>query len=148
MSSDKQTEHKTNIDSLCSRPAYITSISQFLNEIDTLKALAYWLTEFSDTQSLKDSQDIVATIHRSIAEIDHLINDQVNAIIHQPQFQKLEASWRGLWYLAVQADGTRNIKIKLLDISWAEVSRDISRSLDFDQSQLFKKIYNDEYGTP
>ncbi len=59
----------------------------------------------------------------------------------------LEASWRGLWLLANEADGVRNIRIKLLDISWQEVSRDISRALDFDQSQLFRKIYSEEYGT-
>ncbi len=148
MASDRLTDSNTSINSLCSRPAYITSISQFLNESDTISALAFWLKEFTDTSILKAPEDIIDSINRSIGEIDHLINDQVNAIIHQKKFQTLEASWRGLWYLAVQADGTKNIKIKLLDINWAEVTRDISRSLEFDQSQLFRKIYNEEYGSP
>jgi len=77
-----------------------------------------------------------------------MINDQVNVIIHHKQFQKLEASWRGLWYLAVQADGIKNIKLKLFDITWAELARDMARALEFDQSQLFQKVYNEEYGTP
>ena len=135
-------------DKLYSRSAYIISVDQFLNETDPLKALHYWLTEFIPTASLKSPEDITDAIQRSIADIDHLINDQVNAIIHHEKFQKIEASWRGLWSLTVQADGAKNIKIKALDINWSEISRDISRALEFDQSNLFQKIYSEEYGTP
>jgi len=148
MSKDMSTDSPISLKSLCNQSAYITSIEQFLNEIDYLKALTYWLTEFTSVQTLKKPDDIIDAIHRSISDIDHLINDQLNAIIHHKRFQKLEASWRGLWYLVVQADGTKNIKIKLLDITWPEVSRDIARALEFDQSQLFRKIYSEEYGTP
>lgn len=142
------TDTSIDIDDLYSRSAYITSIDQFLNEVDHLKALSYWLSEFTPAQSLKTPEDIIEAIQRSIADIDHMINDQVNVIIHHKIFQELEAAWRGLWYLAVQADGTNNIKIKVLDINWTEISRDITRALEFDQSQLFKKIYSEEYGTP
>lgn len=142
------TGNSTDKDNLYSRSAYITSVDQFINEIDYLKALHYWLTEFIPVHSLKNPEDIIDAIHRSIADIDHMINDQVNIIIHDKRFQKLEASWRGLWYLTVQADGARNIKIKVLNINWSEVSRDISRALEFDQSNLFQKIYSEEYGTP
>lgn len=142
-------EHGTStINSLCSRSAYVTNTQQFLNEIDYLKALSYWLREHTNILTLSSSEDIIEAIQRSIADIDHMINDQINAIIHHTKFQKLEASWRGLWYLAVQAEGTKNIKLKVLDISWAEVSRDIGKALEFDHSQLFHKIYSDEYGTP
>lgn len=148
MPRDILTDPSTSIDSLCSRSAYITSIQQFLDETDDLKALAYWLSEFTPIQNLKTTDDITNAVHRSIADIDHLINDQLNNIIHHKKFQKIESSWRGLWYLAVQADGTKNIKIKVLNISWSEIARDMFRALEFDQSQLFQKIYNDEYGTP
>lgn len=148
MSREMLTDSDTSIDSLCSRSAYITSIQQFLDETEYLKALTYWLTEFTPVESIHSVDDIINSIHRSIADIDCMINDQLNEIIHHKRFQALEASWRGLWYLAVQGDGTKNIKIKVLDISWAEVSRDISRALEFDQSQLFQKIYSEEYGTP
>jgi len=148
MTSEKQTDSSIDLDSLCSRSSYITSSQQFLDEKDTIKALAYWLTEHTSTRHLKQADDIIDAINRSIANIDHMINDQLNVIIHQPQFQKLEASWRGLWYLAEKADGTKNIKIKILSITWAEVARDMSRALEFDQSQLFQKVYSDEYGTP
>jgi type VI secretion system protein ImpD len=148
MSRDMSTDPSTYLDCLCSRPAYITSIAQFLDETSTIKALSYWLSEFTDIQKIKSAEDIIHSILRSIADIDHMINDQLNAIIHHKRFQELEASWRGLWYLVLQADGTRNIKIKVLNISWDEITRDMSRALEFDQSQLFQKIYNDEYGTP
>ena len=136
------TDNSTDKDTLNSRSAYITSVDQFINEIDYLKALHYWLTEFIPVHSLKNPEDIIDAIHRSIADIDHMINDQVNVIIHHNKFQKLEASWRGLWYLTVQADGAKNIKIKVLNINWSEISRDISRALEFDQSNLFQKIYS------
>lgn len=141
------TNVSTHIDSLCSRPSYVTSLTQFLDDVDETKALSYWLTEFTPVQNLKQPEDILYAIEQSISEIDHLINDQLNSIIHNEEFLKLEASWRGLWFLVSQLEGTRNIKIRVLDISWAEVARDISRALEFDQSQLFKKIYSDEYGT-
>ncbi len=144
----KEPEATARLDELYARPAYITDIQSFLDESDDVRALTYWLTEFVAPASLNNSEDAVRAIQRSISEIDHLINDQVNAIIHHQRFQALEASWRGLWYLAQQADGFKNIKIRVLDISWSEVSRDIARALEFDQSQLFRKIYSGEYGTP
>ena len=136
------------LDTLYSQEAYITTLDGFLAEPDTLKALRYWVNEFEDRQHIHSADDVHLALHRSISVIDHLINDQLNATIHHPDFQKLEASWRGLWYLAVQAEGSRNIKIRYLDISWPEIVKDIDRALDFDQSQLFQKIYSEEYGSP
>jgi type VI secretion system protein ImpD len=136
------------LDDLYTRSPYITGLNPFLEEKDPVKALVFWLTEFVPAQCIQKVDDIIPSIQRSMADIDHMINEQVNEIIHHKRFQQLEASWRGLWYLAVQADGTKQIKLKVLDINWSEVSRDISRALEFDQSQLFKKIYNEEYGTP
>ncbi len=148
MSRDTNTAEAIKLDNVLSGSPYITCIQQFLDEIDHIKALSYWITEFTPVESIKTTDDIINAIHRSIADIDHMINDQLNTIIHHPRFQKLEGSWRGLWYLAVQVDGTRNIKVKVMDLSWAELSRDMSRALDFDQSQMFQKIYSEEYGTP
>jgi len=126
------------------RPGYTTNIEQFLKETDSVKALTDWLTHFAPHYSLQDPDDIINAIQRSIADIDHLVNDQINAIIHHKTFQRLEASWRGLSYLTIQTDGTKNIKIKVMDISWADLSRDMSRALEFDQSQLFQRVYSEE----
>ncbi|VAW56536.1 Uncharacterized protein ImpC [hydrothermal vent metagenome] len=145
---ENSTKTVTSLDRLCSQKAYITNINQFLDEADGIRSLAYWLTEFTDINNLNNPEDIIDAINRSISDIDHMINDQVNAIIHHKNFQKLEASWRGIRYLTTQAENTTNIKIKILDLSWTELTRDMSRALEFDQSQLFQKIYNEEYGTP
>jgi type VI secretion system protein ImpD len=137
---------QVSLDSLYTREAWVVSLADFLKEKNTRKALTYWLTEFVDTESLQTTDDIHHAIDRSIAEIDELINDQLNIIIHDPDYQKLEASWRGVWHLVAQAEGVRNIKIKILDITWAEIAKDIDRAIEFDQSQLFNKVYNEEYG--
>jgi type VI secretion system protein ImpD len=139
---------QVDLDALCAKQAHITNTDEFLAEKDTAKALRYWVDNFIPPEKIKSADDIRNAIMRSIAALDDIINDQLNEIIHQEQFQKLEASWRGLWYLAVQVEGARSIKIRVLDISWAEVVRDISRAIEFDQSQLFQKVYNEEYGTP
>lgn len=137
-----------DLDSLCAQPAYITNLDDFLAEENDYKALLYWLTEFEIVRQLKSVKDIINAVHRTIANLDETINDQVNTIIHDEKFQKLEASWRGLWFLAVQSEGATNIKVKVLNASWSEVVKDIGRALEFDQSQLFHKIYSEEYGTP
>lgn len=136
------------LDNLVTQKPYVTGMQEFLDSDDPHQSLVYWLGEFSDKSRLKTPQDAVIAIQQSIADLDELINDQLNFIIHHPRFQALESSWRGLKLLVDQADGSRLIKIKLLDINWSEVSRDIGRALEFDQSLLFKKIYSDEYGTP
>lgn len=131
-----------------SQPAYITNLDQFLAEEDADKSLRYWIDEFIPPFIKRTATDISHALGRAIAELDDLIEEQLNEIIHHPALQKLEASWRGLWLLAEEADGAQNIKIKMLDISWAEVVKDITRALEFDQSQLFQKIYNEEFGSP
>lgn len=136
------------LDELYARPAYITGIQSFLDESDHVRALSYWIGEFASADRLDNADDVVQAIQRSIADIDCLINDQINEIIHHERFQALESSWRGLSYLTQQVEGVKHIKIKVLDASWNEVSRDISRALEFDQSHLFRKIYSEEYGTP
>lgn len=128
-------------------------LTAFLAEKNDAAALKLWLTQSSTysqhiSSNCHNRDDILLQIDAQISGFDHLINDQLNEIIHHPRFQQLESSWRGLWYLTDQADGFRNIKIKLLDISWKEVSRDIDRAIDFDHSQLFHKVYSAEYGTP
>lgn len=137
-----------NFDEVLKTQSYVTNLDDFLNEEDYLKALVFWLENHEVTSQLKTVNSITHAINRSISEIDDLINEQLNIIIHSDKLQKLESSWRGLWYLAVQAEGAINIKIKVLDLSWNEVVKDISRALEFDQSQIFQKIYSEEFGTP
>jgi type VI secretion system protein ImpD len=89
-------------------------------------------------------------IQSIIAHVDQLIANQLNAIMHHPRFQQLEASWRGLHYLVAHtgSHGRAMIKIKVLDVSWLELAKDLYRAAEFDQSQLFHKIYQHEFGQP
>ncbi len=92
--------------------------------------------------------EFVRRVGREIARLDAAISAQVNAILHHPALQKLEASWRGLHYLVSQVPEGANIKVRVLDVSWRELARDLGRAIEFDQSQLFKKVYSEEYDTP
>lgn len=89
-----------------------------------------------------------ATIDRLIAAIDRLLSAQVDAIIHDPRFQRLEASWRGVAWLISLAEGTREIKVFVLTISWSAIVRDFERAIEFDQSSLFDKIYTQCFDMP
>lgn len=137
-----------DLDTVLSQQAYITSLNNLLDEKDETQVLKYLIKELVPPSRQLSSTQVRQTLFRAIAELDEIINLQINEIIHHPKFQKLEASWRGLWLVAKQADNSQNIKIKVLDLTWHEVVKDINRALEFDQSQLFKKIYSEEYGTP
>lgn len=93
------------------------------------------------------SKDAVAFINQRIAQIDDLISAQLNEVMHQPDFQKLEGSWRGLRYLVFNTETSTRLKLRLLNISKKELLTDLEKAVEFDQSQLFKKVYEEEYGT-
>jgi type VI secretion system protein ImpC len=92
------------------------------------------------------SRDAEATINARIAQIDHLISLQLNEVMHHAAFQKLEGSWRGLKYLLDHAETSDQLKIKVLNVSKKELLRDLQRAPEFDQSALFKKVYEEEFG--
>ena len=93
------------------------------------------------------AKDTEKTINLRIAEIDRLLSLQLNEIMHHPDFQKLEASWRGLHYLVHQTETSTQLKIRVLNVSKKDLLKDLERASEFDQSALFKKVYEDEYGT-
>jgi len=92
------------------------------------------------------SKDTEAMINARVAQIDHLVSIQLNEILHHPQFQKLEASWRGLKYLLSQSETSPMLKIRVMNVSKKDLLRDLQRAPEFDQSALFKKIYEEEFG--
>ncbi len=92
------------------------------------------------------SKDTEAMINARISQIDRLISKQLNEVIHQPDFQKLEASWRGLHYLVHQSETGERLKIKVLNVSKKDLLKDMEKATEFDQSALFKKIYEEEFG--
>src|SRR5260370_816906 len=92
------------------------------------------------------SRDADATINARIAQIDHLISLQLNEVLHHPALQKLEATWRGLKYLLDQSETSSQLKIRVLNVSKKEILRDLQRAPEFDQSTLFKNVYEEEFG--
>jgi type VI secretion system protein ImpC len=92
------------------------------------------------------SKDVEAMINARVAQIDHLLSIQLNEILHYPQLQKLEATWRGLKYLISQSETSVMLKIRIMNVSKKELLRDLQRASEFDQSALFKKVYEEEFG--
>lgn len=93
------------------------------------------------------SKNMDATINARVAEIDRLVSAQMNEIMHQEEFQKLEGSWRGLHHLVKNSLTGPQLKIRVMSVNKKDLLKDFERALEFDQSTLFKKIYEEEYGT-
>ncbi|MGA3190379.1 MAG: type VI secretion system contractile sheath large subunit, partial [Bryobacteraceae bacterium] len=92
------------------------------------------------------SPDIETMILQRVAQIDHLLSIQLNEILHNPKFQQLEGTWRGIRYTLENSETSANLKIKVFNASKKEVLRDLQRVPEFDQSQMFKKVYEHEFG--
>ena len=93
------------------------------------------------------SKDTAAMINTRIAQIDELLSNQLNAIMHAEAFQALEATWRGLHYLVMNSETGTMLKLRLLNVTQRELLNDLEKATEFDQSVLFKKLYEEEYGT-
>lgn len=100
-------------------------------------------------EGMKTSPDkgVVTLINERIAEIDQLLTDQLNAVLHAPEFQALEGSWRGLRDMVFGTETGQNLKLRLLNVSKKDLLKDLETAVDHDTSVLFKKIYEEEYGT-
>lgn len=124
------------------------ALDDFLSEPDTGVALCLWFGTAAPLAPQPVRRRIRQAIDRDIARLDALISDQVNVILHHPTLQRLEASWRGVRYLVALAEGQGDIKIRILQLPWSELCRDLERAIEFDQSQLFSKVYSEEFGMP
>ena len=92
--------------------------------------------------------DVIMSIEAMIAELDRKMSKQVNAIIHHPDFQRLESAWRGLHYLVNNTETDEMLKIRVMNISKLDLGKTLKRykGTAWDQSPLFKKVYEEEYG--
>ncbi|NHZ36769.1 MULTISPECIES: type VI secretion system contractile sheath large subunit [Massilia] len=93
------------------------------------------------------SDNLSATIDARVAELDRIISDQLSAVMHSPEFQKLESSWTGLHYLVKNTSTSTTLKIKMFNATKRELVKDFQTALEFDQSSMFKKVYEEEFGT-
>ena len=92
------------------------------------------------------SKDVETNIKYWISEVDKKLTSQLNEVMHHPDFQKLEGTWRGLHYLVHQSETGESMKIRVLNVNKATLFKDLEKAVEFDQSALFKKVYEDEYG--
>jgi type VI secretion system protein ImpC len=93
------------------------------------------------------SKDTVAAINTRIAQIDQLVSDQLNQVMHHEDFQHLEATWRGLNHLVMNTETGTQLKLRVVHATKQDIVTDLEKAVEFDQSVLFKKVYEEEYGT-
>src|SRR6056297_2258427 len=99
------------------------------------------LTESALKGTVTYDKSLVATLNKAISAIDETISKQLAKVLHQEEFKKLEGSWRGLHHLVVNTETSTNMRIKVFNAAKKEVAKDLSKAVEFDQSQLFKKVY-------
>ena len=94
------------------------------------------------------SSDVIGSIEAMIAELDKRLSEQLNLVLHHAEFQQLESAWRGLHYLVNNTETDEMLKIRVMNISKAELGKTLKRykGTAWDQSPVFKKIYEEEYG--
>lgn len=115
-------------------------------EPDQAQVLIKTLTEEALKGTITFSKNLQVSFNKAIALLDEKLSGQVSAILHHPQFSKLEGSWRGLNYLIMSSETGTQLKIRLLNITKRELGRDLARAVEFDQSEIWKKIYENEFG--
>src|SRR5262249_37010394 len=92
------------------------------------------------------SKNLESSINARIAEIDRLLSAQLNEVMHHEAFQKLEGSWRGLRHLVFETETSNMLKIRVMNVSKKELAKELETAVEFDQSTVFKGIYEQEYG--
>ncbi len=106
------------------------------------------LTEEALKGTVSYSKNLTVTFNQAIEEIDKAMSKQLAAVMHNEKFQKLEGSWRGLHHLVMNSETSATLKIRMMNVSKRDLYKDLSKAVEFDQSQTFKKIYENEFGTP
>lgn len=115
---------------------------------DRTEQLLQTLTRQAMEGTVTYDRNLQVTINRAITKIDEVMSRQLAAVMHHEKFRKLEGSWRGLHYLVQNTETSTNLKIRVLQASKRDVARDLEKAVEFDQSKLFKTIYESEFGTP
>ena len=115
-------------------------------EPDRAQELVKTLVEQALTGTVTFDRTLQRTFDGAIALIDQKLSAQLNAIIHHPRFLQLEGTWRGLNYLVMNSETGTALKLRVLNVPKRELNRDLTRAVEFDQSQLFKQIYENEFG--
>jgi len=145
--SEGSTQTLTLLEKIIKEGQIVHDESQKIYAQDMIAEFASQVLDKALAVSQGQDPDTRALINDRISQIDQLISAQLNEILHDEGFQKLEASWRGLHMLVSNTETSTRLKLRLLNVSQNELSKDLTRAVDFDQTVLFKKIYEEEYGT-
>ncbi|MEM9556800.1 MAG: type VI secretion system contractile sheath large subunit [Acidobacteriota bacterium] len=138
-----QTENATLLDQIVNEGHMAHDDSQREHAKDLVGEFVHQVVD----ESMQLGADTVQSIKDRIAEIDAKISAQLNEIMHADEFKELEASWRGLDHLVMKTETGEKLKLRLLNLTKGELLKDLTTASDHDQSQLFKKVYEEEYGT-
>ncbi len=117
-------------------------------EADDAKELLKVLTDEAMKGTVSWNKNLTVTFRKAIEAIDSAISEQLREIMHHEKFQKLEGTWRGLNYFVMNTETSTTLKLKVMNATKKDVARDLSKAVEFDQSQTFKKLYENEFGTP
>jgi type VI secretion system protein ImpC len=94
------------------------------------------------------TKNVTGSIEAAIRQLDGKISEQLSEVLHADELQTLEGTWRGLHHLVSNTETGTRLKIKVLNAPKSDLYKDLDGAMDFDQSELFKKVYESEYGTP
>ncbi|HTS51968.1 MAG TPA: type VI secretion system contractile sheath large subunit [Burkholderiales bacterium] len=125
---------------------------EFKPKTDEAKAAVEQAVKTLAEQALSQTQligaDVVKSISAIIAELDRKLSEQINLILHHPDFQQVEGAWRGLHYLVNNTETDEMLKIRFMNITKTDLGKTLKRykGTNWDQSPLFKRVYEEEYG--
>ena len=112
-----------------------------------LKLIAQFVLDILKEAGEKPATFASDRINDRISHIDNLLTNQINLVLHEAEFQALESSWRGLHFFVMNTETSSSLKIAVLNVSKKDLLKDLQKAVDFDQSALFKKVYEEEFGT-
>lgn len=149
MSTAEQIQQQTNNTeqttlSLLDQAVNATKQTERSQAEEMLKAL----TEEALKGTITWDKNLIKSVNTAINAIDNIISKQLAVVMHQEKFKKLEGSWRGIHYFVMNTETSTALRIKVLNVSKQALAKDLSKAVEFDQSILFKKIYENEFGTP
>ncbi len=116
-------------------------------EPDRVETLMRTLAQEAMDGTVQYEKNLTVTLRNAIAKIDEQISQQLAAVMHSEKFKTIEGSWRGLNYLVKNSEISENLKIQVFNVTKKELAGDLAKATDFDQSTIFKKVYEDQFGT-
>jgi type VI secretion system protein ImpD len=142
-------QQDSRLDDVQHQPKRSVSLQDFLKSSRFDELVRMWFGEDRLRNQMAASGEwLLEQLDRDIATIDTVIQSQLNSVMHAESFQRLEATWRGLEYLVAKKDeySDTRVQIKILNVSWGELSQDFEKANEFDQSEFFRKVYEEGFG--